>query len=212
LSERVGDEGRVVVTDIDTTFLEPISAANLHVKRHDVVKDPLDENAFDLVHERNVLVHMPEREGVLHKMADALKPGGWLLIEEPDLVTDGPDPATPKPLADLYIEVSAAIYSYLGTKGLDLRLGVRLMRLLQSLGFESLQSEGRVTMFQGGSAGARSPHMMAFAQLKDAVVAEGKVNEQNYVDFLELPNDPRFIWREGLTMAAWGRKPKVRDA
>jgi ubiquinone/menaquinone biosynthesis C-methylase UbiE len=209
LSERVGDEGRVVATDIDTTFLEGLATGNLEVKRHDIVEDPLEKKAFDLVHERNVLVHMAEREPALEKMAAAVKPGGWLLIEEPDLVTDGPDSATPKPLADLYVKVSTAIYAYLRTKGLELDLGARLLRLLQSVGFESLRCEGRVTMFQGGSAGAESPHMMAFAHLKDAVLAEGEVREQDYDAFLDLPNDPRFVWREGLTMAAWGRKPMI---
>ena len=73
----------------------------------------------------------------------------------------------------------------------------------------SVHAEGRVTMFHGGTSDARSPHMTAFAHLKDAVVADGYVSEQRDSDFLELQDNPSFAWREGLTMAAWGRRPSV---
>src|ERR1039458_7122444 len=39
---------------------------------------------FDLVHARLVLVHVPQRAQALAAMVAALKPGGWLLLEEAD--------------------------------------------------------------------------------------------------------------------------------
>lgn len=209
LSERVGSDGRVIVTDIDTTFLESLQAENLTVRRHDITKDDLETNAFDFVHERNVLIHIQEREAVLNKMLQALEPGGWMLVEESDMVTDGPEPNAPATEAALYREVTGVIFDYLRGEGLAMDLGGQLMGLLRSLGLQSVRAEGRVTMFHGGRSEVRSPHMMAFAQLKDAVVAEGRVSEQRYDDFLELQENPDFVWREGLTMAAWGRRPSV---
>src|SRR5688572_17390903 len=50
LCERVGADGQVVATDIDTRFLEAIDAENLAVLRRDLVADPLPEGGFDLIH------------------------------------------------------------------------------------------------------------------------------------------------------------------
>ena len=76
--------GHVVATDIDTRFLETLKRPNLEVCRHDITRDPLPEEAFDLIHARMVLIHLPERDLVLRRLAAALKPGGWLVCEEFD--------------------------------------------------------------------------------------------------------------------------------
>ena len=76
LSHCVGATGHVVVTDIDTRFLESLKLPNLEVWRHNIVSDPLPETAFDLVHVRLVLVHIQDKEKVLEKLVAALKPGG----------------------------------------------------------------------------------------------------------------------------------------
>jgi 2-polyprenyl-3-methyl-5-hydroxy-6-metoxy-1,4-benzoquinol methylase len=78
LCERVGPRGQVVATELETTFLETISAPNLEVRRHDITCDPLEEAAFDLVHVRAVLAHLPARAAVLRRLVVALKPHGWL--------------------------------------------------------------------------------------------------------------------------------------
>src|SRR6266536_2526389 len=70
LCERVGLDGHVLATDLNPRFLEEIEARNLEVRRHDVVAEALDRDAFDLVHSRDVLEHIPEREAVLDKMAE----------------------------------------------------------------------------------------------------------------------------------------------
>src|SRR5580765_478826 len=75
LSERIGPHGRVVVTDIDTRFLEPLKRPNIEVLRHDITSDPLAEGVFDLIHTRMILIHLPERDVVLRRLAAALKPG-----------------------------------------------------------------------------------------------------------------------------------------
>jgi len=54
------------------------------VIRHDVGVDPLPEAAFDLVHARLVLIHVPQAAAALARLAAALRPGGWLVIEDFD--------------------------------------------------------------------------------------------------------------------------------
>jgi hypothetical protein len=43
MSQRAGDSGRVLITDIETRFLGGITAPNIEVRRHDIASDPLEE-------------------------------------------------------------------------------------------------------------------------------------------------------------------------
>jgi ubiquinone/menaquinone biosynthesis C-methylase UbiE len=92
LADRVGPTGRVLVTDIDPRFLDFERRPHVEVRRHDITTDPLPESAFDLIHARLVLVHLPEWEQVLTRLRTALKPGGWLVDEEFDSESVPPDP------------------------------------------------------------------------------------------------------------------------
>src|SRR5438477_229199 len=92
LAEQVGPSGSVLATDIDTRFLEGLARPNLAIRRHDIATDALPEAAFDLVHARFVLVHVPQRDTALQRMVRALKPGGWLVVEEPGAPVVQPEP------------------------------------------------------------------------------------------------------------------------
>ncbi len=54
------------------------------------------------MHTRLVLTHLPERERVLEKMAKAVKPGGWLLVEEPDFTIESIAPGIDEGLIRLW--------------------------------------------------------------------------------------------------------------
>ena len=88
LSTRVGPAGKVVATDMDMRFLSHLSVPNLEIRRHDIIKDDLETGHYDLVHCRDLLMHLPEPENGLKRMANAVRPGGWLLIEEAGLWLD----------------------------------------------------------------------------------------------------------------------------
>ena len=87
LCRHVGPTERVVATDIDTRFLEALDSPNLEIRKHNVISDALEEEAFDLVHTRAVLFHLAERDKALDRIAAAVRPGGWLLAEETDRIT-----------------------------------------------------------------------------------------------------------------------------
>ena len=65
LSERVGDDGAVVATDLDTTVLRELSRPNLEIRVHDVLEDDLPEGAFDVVHLRLLLAWLSEPQRAL---------------------------------------------------------------------------------------------------------------------------------------------------
>ena len=64
LAEKVGPEGLVVASDIDTRFLYRLSLPNVEVRKIDVTSDPLGEG-YDLVCGRAFLHHIPQRIDVL---------------------------------------------------------------------------------------------------------------------------------------------------
>jgi chemotaxis methyl-accepting protein methylase len=120
----VGSSGHVLATDIDTRFLEGLKYANLEVRRHDVVNEALPESAFDLVHSRMVLTHIPERERVMRSMVGALKPGAWLVVEEVDTATWLPDPRVDG--ASLFSQGITAFGQVQADAGVDESYGRRL--------------------------------------------------------------------------------------
>jgi hypothetical protein len=84
LAEQVGPTGVVVATDIDTSWLAGPGTDRVHVLRHDVGAQDPAATELDLVHARLVLTHVPRRDAALTSMVAALRPGGWLLLEEAD--------------------------------------------------------------------------------------------------------------------------------
>ncbi|WP_328502791.1 class I SAM-dependent methyltransferase [Streptomyces sp. NBC_00457] len=83
MGERVGPEGEVTVTDLDPRWAESRPRPpQVRLLRHDIVNDPLPGGDYDVIHARLVLLHLPERIAVLERLVAALRPGGWLLLEE----------------------------------------------------------------------------------------------------------------------------------
>jgi SAM-dependent methyltransferase len=84
LAEFVGPSGSVISTDLQVGFLEALELPTVEVVRHDIRVDGFPEASFDLVHTRAVLMHVPVDPDLLPRMVSWLRPGGWLLLEEPD--------------------------------------------------------------------------------------------------------------------------------
>jgi SAM-dependent methyltransferase len=85
LCAAVGPSGSVTAADINTVLLDLVPAQNLTVRQLDVRTGELPENAYDLVTCRALLHQIAEyAPAVLTRMAAAVKPGGWLLVQEPD--------------------------------------------------------------------------------------------------------------------------------
>src|SRR6476469_7573868 len=68
LCERVGAAGRVCAIDLDARFVRGLPYANLEAREENVLDAALPERAFDLVHSRWTLLHIPQREQVLEKL------------------------------------------------------------------------------------------------------------------------------------------------
>ncbi|MCM3299430.1 methyltransferase domain-containing protein [Streptomyces pseudogriseolus] len=79
LLEEAGVE-EVVALDRDTRALAAWELPGLRVLTADITDEDLDPGRFDLVHARFVLMHLPGRRGLVHRLAGLLRPGGVLVL------------------------------------------------------------------------------------------------------------------------------------
>ena len=205
LCQRVGPTGSVLATDTNTRFLAALDYPWLEVRTHDVITDPLPAAQFDLVHTRLVLTHLPERERVLKKMADAVKPGGWILVEEPDFTIEAIAPEVEERLINLWTHGMRVVGLVQRQRGMDVTLGQRLFGMMRHLGFTSLASEGQTCMFEGGSPAAEA-YRLTMEQLSSPCVATGEITAREFADFLALFSNPSCVMRQFLLMSVWARK------
>jgi SAM-dependent methyltransferase len=137
LADRVGPNGHVVATDLETRWLRSLDAPNVEVLRHDVTSDPLDESGYDLICARLVLTHLPDVHAIVAKLLRALVPGGWLLVEDYDLtslpISDPPDA--------IWRKVAAAPGELLLVGGGDPCMGAKLTGILHAAGAADVDTE-----------------------------------------------------------------------
>ena len=155
LAELVGPTGHVVATDRDVRFLQEAELPAVEIRKHDILCDPLETGYFDLVHCRCLLMHVSEPDRVLQRMTTALKPGGWLLVEEPDDTAAGPVDSS-HPDADAFYRANRAMLERLKAEGvMDPYLGRRLGDLLIRLNLGNVECEGVTWIHHGGDVAAR---------------------------------------------------------
>lgn len=204
LGERVAPGGYVLATDLDVAVLRERSHPVLEIREHDVLKDQLPEEDFDLVHLRLLLAWLATPDEALQRLRRALKPGGWIVAEEMDFVSVVPDPRLADPERDAFSHALAAHNAALAP-AFDPLYGRRLVGDLVDAGFSDVACEGRASTWRGGEAGGRV-YQLTFAQLRDPMIATGLVTVDELDTVMGLLEDPCFSFMSQVTMAAWGRR------
>jgi SAM-dependent methyltransferase len=204
LADRVGSEGQVLATDIDPRFLEILGFPNLQVRRHDIAVDSLPEAAFDLVHARLVLMHLPQRETALARMISALKPGGWLVDEEYDSFSLPADPRVSP--GEVRLQTQAAMMKYLDDGGVDQLYGRRLLGRLKAHGLANIGAEARAFMWQPGSPGAALVRA-TFELLRGAMIEGNYISPEQFDKDVARLDDSDFLMPSPILWSAWGRRP-----
>ena len=205
LCQQVGTAGHVVVTDLDTRLLEAIDSPNIEVRRHDIVNDDLETDRYDLVHARYVLLHLKEGEVVLKKLADSLKPGGWLFIEDPDLDEMMCDAATEDIDRALIDRHFGAVRQMMSNFGMDMKFGSNTLKAFKDNNLESLRSESSTQVVFGGSQLAEL--FRTSAEMKDRLISAGLVTGEDIDEFTKRTSKPTFLFRSMRTVFTLGRKP-----
>jgi hypothetical protein len=176
-------------------------------RRHDVAQDSVPEGGFDLIHTRLVLIHILERDAVVERLASALRPGGWLLLEEQDTISTLPNPELDPVAMQVQEKVAAATVRYIaGQSAGGNQFGRRLVGRLLVAGLTDIGAECRAFVEIGGPA-FKPTHPLTHPDVRAAVVAGGEVTDDEVEAFLALRSDPNWYMISPLMVAAWGRRP-----
>ena len=195
--------GSVLATDIKPEHIAP--ARGLTVLQHDIARDPLPDNEFDLIHARLVLQHIPEREAVLPKLVRALKPGGWLQIDEFD-ISYGPVLLAPdEQAAELYERFLAAKERTFRAAGGDGTWGRRAAASMVAAGLVDVDPVPVLFPWRAGSPGVRLL-VHHTHHLRDRLIAEGMTDEQ-LAGVRAVMADPRFRASSCVVYTVHGRRP-----
>ena len=207
LCKQVGSDGQVTATDLNTRFVDVLDYENLEVQEHDVVTEELPVDEYDLVHTRFMLAHLPERDAVLVKMIQALRPGGWMLVEEPDFTTMEADPLGAQLKRQMFDKGQSALGAFQESRRMDRFYGRVLFSRLNSLGLTGVKANGRSITLQGGTPESKEM-ALTMEQLQAPAVSTGLITDQDYLQFRALFDDERFYWRMYLMTSVWAQKPK----
>jgi len=204
MSEVVGPTGRVEAVDLSTKFLPGDLPLNVTVRQDDIRTVPLSDSSFDLVHARYVLIHMADSEAALSRMLACLKPGGWLVLEEPDFSASRGVTGEAAQVGAVN-RVNQAIKVMYERLGMDYSLGLTLPALLQRRGVSGLIVENDAPLSAGGSGMATIMKMSA-VQLREKYLATGVVTEQDLNRYCRFAEDPHAWAIYYATVAVSGRK------
>ena len=204
LSERVGASGQVVVTDIDPRLLGHLRRSNVEVRVHDIALDPLEEEAFDLAHARLVLEHVPAREAALNRIVRAVRPGGWIVVEDFEGGNLRPDPGAYR--GEQPIAAYTLMREVMAECGVDLHYGRRLPGLMRAAGLVECGAEGRVFVHQPNSPGLRMLRAN-LEQLRGAILGTGRMSEAEFDADLERLVSDDILVPSPILWTVWGRRP-----
>jgi SAM-dependent methyltransferase len=208
LARRVGPDGSVVASDLDLSrFGEPPVGVTAVV--HDVTSDPPPGGPFDLIHARLVLVHLPERERVVATLAGALRPGGWLVLEDADprlqplacIDERGPD-------EELANKLRAGFRSLLADRGADLAFGRTLPARMRAVGLVDVTADAWFPVT--GPVGAVLERV-TLEQTREGLVAAGLASEAEVDRQLTNLDAGRLDLTTAPLVSARGRRPVTTD-
>jgi SAM-dependent methyltransferase len=204
LADRVAPTGGVLATDV-----KPIrfpDHPNLTVVQHDIRSDSLQESRFDLIVVRLLLQHFSERDAVLAKLVRALKPGGWLQIEEFDTSYEPVLLAANDWAAEPYEKFLSAKKALMRSAGGDPEWGRHTARAMRAAGLVDIDPRPHVRTREWDSADLRLQINHTY-HLRDGLVSVG-MTEEELPEVRAVMCDPWFRAALSLTYSVQGRKER----
>jgi SAM-dependent methyltransferase len=202
-AERVGPGGRVLAVDVDIRFLEPLATGVVEVAQADLTVTALPHGSFDLVHARLLLEHLPVRDRLLRELAAAVRPGGWLLVEDFDWVTAG----LVDPPSAVHEKVSGAVRAVFSRHGYDAQYGRRLPRAMAAVGLRDVVTRTDARQVDADPATGVPQWELLVDQLAPAMLATGLVTPTDLDAFGALCHDGDTVMFAPLMVSTAGRRP-----
>jgi SAM-dependent methyltransferase len=206
MSDRVGRTGHVLATDINIDWMSGSMPASVEVRRHDIGVDPLDERAFDIVHARAVLTFVSDRERALTRMITALKPGGWLVVEELVAPVTGAAGSTDDPDSELARKSRQAIMEVVRRRGGDPVFVRKVPRLMGEARLTDIRADGYFVPFRTDAiAGLARANI---DQIGAEIVETGLMSSAELDRYRAALNRPDCLDPASMALiSVWGRRP-----
>ncbi|MFD3944691.1 class I SAM-dependent methyltransferase [Streptomyces sp. NPDC058579] len=205
LLEEAGVES-VLAVDRDVRFLRARPAPGLDVREVDVTAPDFAPGRFRLVHARFVLMHLPEHERLIGRLAELVAPGGVLVLSDAIDLTSDRTPDTP------YTEVMRAMWRGLrDTIGTDISWVPSYPQLLSGAGLVPVAAEIHVPPLEPGSPISRF-WADTWERSRTAMRATGLVDDASVDTAIRYVDSEECASLSAGMLTAWGRKPGLGTA
>jgi ubiquinone/menaquinone biosynthesis C-methylase UbiE len=205
MSSQVGpDGGGVMAIDTNTRFLSGLGPG-VRVLEGEVGALTVPAEFFDVAHARYVLIHNTNAEAIIDAMLRALKPGGLLVLEEPDFSAAQAFVGPPH-LRHAFENVTLAIQKTFSNRGMDYAFGRALPRLLTDRVSSLFALDYDCDAQRGGSDLAEVMRLSALT-LQPAYIATGCATEADIAQYAEFAATPSCWAIYYATVRIVARKP-----
>lgn len=190
LSARVGAAGRAVGVDADPWMIEeahrraPERRPHAEFRVANGERLPFDDAYFDGCRLERLLVHAAEPGRIVAELARVTRPGGRVVLAEPDMLTLIVSGATPA--------LTARVWPALTGRFTQPDIGRNLPALLAAAGLRDIRVHGQTAVFQDHAAADR---ILTLSDGLAEAVASGTIT----------PADAARWWQELESAAAAGR-------
>lgn len=187
MGNRVGSDGLVIAVDKKAAYLNRFTHAPYRVLEGDFLTVAC-EQPVDLLHGRYVLIHNRQDDAMLGKIRSLVKPGGYVVLEEPDF-TSGKHL---NPLADpSHRRVNEAICRMFENAGLDPGYGLALPRKLAAAGMIVVRTHGAMHLCPGQSpvAGVMAESALV---LRQEYTGTGITTDEDIDHYVANASDPQY--------------------
>ena len=200
LASEVGATGSVTAIDINPVLLELVPAQNLTVQQMDLRTGELPSQSYDLVTCRALLHQIAEyAPQVMARMAAAVRPGGWLLIQEPDFHL------APTTEPEVWARTWQGLIEWGQASGVEWLIGRKLPSMVADLGLGQPQAKTDVQNIRGRDRGALY-FQLFLAEVRDRVIAAGQLDAATIDAASALLDDPNYWTQCWMMTAVWVRK------
>jgi SAM-dependent methyltransferase len=211
LSERVGSRGEVLGLEWESRFVEIAKKLlaerklkNVRVTVGDATATGLPKQSFQFVHERLLLIVVPEPMRIISEMVRLTEPGGIVAVEEVDVDTWICEPPHPA-----WTRLFAAFETVYCRDGKDVRLGKRLPGMLRAAGLDNIGCKAHARL--NGPGDFHQQQLLVFVKLfwRQIIDADLIMEAELETLFGQLENhlaNPATLVVSPLLFQAWGQK------
>jgi len=201
-ARRVAPSGSVLAVDLDTRFVVALDEPNLEARQLDLFSEEFPRDAFDVVHTRCLLEHLPDRVRGLECLIGAARPGGLVVVCDFGGELGGSIDPTPEELLCLEVFLDVA-----NQAGWDHTWAPTIAEHMRRLGLEKVDAESFRRYEVGGESGCVRIRQFSIGVIRDRMLATGRITADQIDAYLERLQDPAVGHLSFETWYAWGRRP-----